>query len=155
VGRGTEVEVRLPLAERPTLTPVPVIPPPEPSVRRHVLVVEDNADNRETLVMLLESFGHEVVTAADGPTGVRVAESERPEVAVVDIGLPGFDGYEVCRRLRTLLGEGVKLVALTGYGQAEDRERARAAGFDVHLTKPADINTLAAVVAQARATAHA
>jgi signal transduction histidine kinase len=149
-GQGTELEVRLPLAARPA-EPVEVLEAaPPPGVRRHVLVVEDNADNRETLVMLLESFGHDVVTAADGPAGVRLAATERPEVAVVDIGLPGFDGYEVCRRLRGLLGEHVKLVALTGYGQAEDRERARAAGFDVHLTKPADVATLASVVAQGR-----
>lgn len=116
---------------------------------RNVLVVEDNADNRDTLVMLLESFGHDVVAAEDGPSGVRAAEEIRPEVAIVDIGLPGFDGYEVCRRLRVLLGEEVTLVALTGYGQAEDRERARAAGFDVHLTKPADVETVAAVVEHA------
>jgi len=154
-GRGTELEVRLPLASRPA-EPVERRETAQPAgVRRHVLVVEDNPDNRETLVMLLESFGHDVVTAADGPAGVRLAATERPEVAVVDIGLPGFDGYEVCRRLRGLLGEHVKLVALTGYGQAEDRERARAAGFDVHLTKPADVATLAAVVAQARGPARA
>lgn len=116
---------------------------------RNVLVVEDNADNRDTLVMLLESFGHDVVAAEDGPSGVRAAEAVRPDVAIVDIGLPGFDGYEVCRRLRELLGEEVTLVALTGYGQAEDRERARAAGFDVHLTKPADVETVAAVVEHA------
>jgi CheY-like chemotaxis protein len=147
--------VRLPVASRPA-EPVEHREAAQPAgVRRHVLVVEDNADNRETLVMLLESFGHDVVTAADGPSGVRLAATERPEVAVVDIGLPGFDGYEVCRRLRGLLGEDVKLVALTGYGQVEDRERARAAGFDVHLTKPADVATLAAVVAQARERAQA
>ncbi len=150
-GTGTELEVRLPLAAR---APAEERAPEDAAAsdapaRRHVLVVEDNADNRDTLVMLLESFGHEVVAAEDGPSGVRAAEEARPEVAIVDIGLPGFDGYEVCRRVRELLGEEVTLVALTGYGQAEDRERARAAGFDVHLTKPADVETVAAVVEHA------
>ena len=154
-GCGTELEVRLPVAVRPAEPSGPGAASSDPGARRHVLVVEDNADNRETLVMLLESFGHDVVTAADGPSGVRVGQAARPEVAFVDIGLPGFDGYEVGRRLRNLLGEEVTLVALTGYGQAEDRERARAAGFDVHLTKPADIDTLVAVVAHAGRTAHA
>jgi CheY-like chemotaxis protein len=120
-----------------------------------VLVVEDNADNRETLVMLLESFGHEVVTASDGPSGVQVAIDAHPEVAIVDIGLPGFDGYEVGRRLREALGRSVTLVALTGYGQADDRDRARAAGFDVHLTKPADVELVAAVIERAGQLAHA
>lgn len=127
----------------------------EPRTRRSVLVVEDNADNRETLVMLLESFGHDVVAAEDGPSGVQAAREIRPEVAIVDIGLPGFDGYEVCRRLRELFGDEVTLVALTGYGQAEDRERARKAGFDVHLTKPADVETVAAVVEHAGHTGRA
>ena len=158
-GRGSELEVRLPLARG-----VPFALEPSASARpscaddggrRHVLVVEDNPDNRETLVMLLESFGHDVVTASDGPSGVRVGEAARPEVAFVDIGLPGFDGYEVGRRLRDLLGDAVTLVALTGYGQAEDRERARAAGFDVHLTKPADVSVLADVVARSGRPARA
>jgi signal transduction histidine kinase/ActR/RegA family two-component response regulator len=151
-GRGTEVEVRLPLAAQAAAEASRQAPRPGADAggaRRHVLVVEDNADNRDTLVMLLESFGHEVVTAVDGPSGVQVAAEARPEVAFVDIGLPGFDGYEVARRVRDLLGEEVTLVALTGYGQAEDRARARTAGFDVHLTKPADVDTVAAVVEHA------
>jgi signal transduction histidine kinase/CheY-like chemotaxis protein len=156
-GRGAEVEVRLPLAAATaaeaatasTTGPATGVEAEAGSARRHVLVVEDNADNRDTLVMLLESFGHDVVTAVDGPSGVRVAAEARPEVAIVDIGLPGFDGYEVARQLRDLLGHDVTLVALTGYGQAEDRARARVAGFDVHLTKPADVATVAAVVEHA------
>jgi CheY-like chemotaxis protein len=112
-------------------------------------VVEDNPDNRETLVMLLESFGHEVVVASDGPSGVRAGVASHPEVAIVDIGLPGFDGFEVGRRLREALGRNVTLIALTGYGQAEDRDRARQAGFDVHLTKPAEASLIADVVERA------
>jgi signal transduction histidine kinase/ActR/RegA family two-component response regulator len=153
-GRGTEIEVRLPLAaqavdDAPSQASATQAAPGPDGARRHVLVVEDNADNRDTLVMLLESFGHDVVAAADGPSGVRLAAEAHPEVAIVDIGLPGFDGYEVARRLRDLLGEEVTLIALTGYGQAEDRARARSAGFDVHLTKPADVATVAAVVEHA------
>ncbi len=160
-GRGSEFLVELPLSAR-ALEPVrapaatrATVERQDGPARRHVLVVEDNADNRETLVMLLESFGHDVVTASDGPSGVRVAIDAHPEVAIVDIGLPGFDGYEVGRRLREALGTSVTLVALTGYGQAEDRDRARAAGFDVHLTKPADVETVAAVIERAGQLAHA
>jgi len=158
-GRGAELLVELPVAASPLAAAAATAGPTEthePPARRHVLVVEDNADNRDTLVMLLESFGHDVVTASDGPSGVRTGLAAHPEVAIVDIGLPGFDGYEVGRRLREALGRSVTLVALTGYGQAEDRARAQAAGFDVHLTKPADVATVAAVVERAGApTAHA
>jgi signal transduction histidine kinase/CheY-like chemotaxis protein len=161
-GRGSEFLVELPLSARPLETAARARPatsatvePQDGPARRHVLVVEDNADNRETLVMLLESFGHEVVTASDGPSGVQVAIDAHPEVAIVDIGLPGFDGYEVGRRLREALGRSVTLVALTGYGQADDRDRARAAGFDVHLTKPADVELVAAVIERAGQLAHA
>src|SRR6266542_4842793 len=158
-GRGAELLVELPVAASPLAAAAATAGPTEthaPPARRHVLVVEDNADNRATLVMLLESFGHDVVTASDGPSGVRTGLAAHPEVAIVDIGLPGFDGYEVGRQVRQALGRTVTLVALTGYGQAEDRDRARAAGFDVHLTKPADVATVAAVVEQAgRFAAHA
>jgi signal transduction histidine kinase/CheY-like chemotaxis protein len=153
-GRGTEVEVRLPLARaREVRAPAAAPRPAGPAPRRHVLVVEDNADARDALVMLLESFGHEVVAATDGPGGVDLAGAVHPDVAFVDIGLPGFDGYEVGRRVRALLGRGVTLVALTGYGQEADRSRAQEAGFDLHLTKPADAETVASVVAHAGAAA--
>jgi CheY-like chemotaxis protein len=159
IGRGTEVEVRLPVAARQAESPAALAaapdPGPDPGPRRHVLVVEDNPDAREALAMLLESFGHDVVTASDGPGGVDAAGVTHPEIAFVDIGLPGFDGYEVGRRLRALLGREVTLVALTGYGQDADRTRARAAGFDLHLTKPAEADTVAAVVAGAGAHARA
>jgi signal transduction histidine kinase len=154
-GEGTEVEVLLPLAIQVELPLAPRVAEvtTDAGTFRHVLVVEDNADNRDTLVMLLESFGHDVVAAVDGPSGVETGLAIRPEVAIVDIGLPGFDGFEVGRRLREALGPALKLVALTGYGQAEDRERSRAAGFDVHLTKPAEANELAHVVARSRVRA--
>jgi CheY-like chemotaxis protein len=103
-----------------------------------VLVVEDNGDGREMLRLLLELLGHEVIVAADGMEGVDKALAWHPHVAVVDIGLPRLNGYEVASRLRRELGCGIFLITQTGYGRPEDRQRAIAAGFDVHLTKPVD-----------------
>jgi CheY-like chemotaxis protein len=102
-----------------------------------VLLVEDMLDGRATLRNLLELWGHQVETAADGRQGLEKGLAWRPDVAVLDIGLPGLDGYEVARRLRAALGSRVVLIALTAYGSPEDRQRAFDAGFDYHLTKPA------------------
>lgn len=114
---------------------------------RRILIVEDQADMREIMRLALESSGHLVFEAADGPSGIEAVQRLRPEVAVVDIGLPGFDGYEVARRIRTMLdGAPILLVALTGYGQPDDRHRAKAAGFDVHLVKPIEFDRLDAVL---------
>jgi CheY-like chemotaxis protein len=99
-------------------------------------VIEDNADSREMLRSALELEGHQVVVAEDGSAGLEAARSVRPDVAVIDIGLPGLDGYEVGRRIRSDLGLSATLIALTGYGQAEDRRRSEDAGFDAHLVKP-------------------
>lgn len=107
-----------------------------------ILLIEDNADSRETMRMVLEMYGHRVDTAADGADGVRKALADRPPVAIVDIGLPRLTGYEVARRLRTALGAGIFLIALTGYNRPEDRRRSREAGFDIHLCKPADLEPL-------------
>ena len=109
---------------------------------RRVLVVEDNRDCRETLCRLLELSGFQVEQASDGPEGLRKALAWRPEAAVVDIGLPLLDGYEVARCLREALGSRILLIALSGYGQSEDRCRVFAASFDHHLTKPADPDLL-------------
>jgi CheY-like chemotaxis protein len=111
-------------------------------VSRRVLLVEDNPDGRETLRLLLELYGHIVEEAADGREGVEKALAWQPEVAVVDIGLPLLDGFEVARRLRAALGGHVLLIALTAYGQPEDIRLAFRAGFDHHLTKPADVGEL-------------
>jgi CheY-like chemotaxis protein len=105
---------------------------------RRVLIVEDNPDCRDTLCQLLRLSGFQVEQAGDGPEGVRKALAWRPEAAVVDIGLPLLDGYEVARRLRHALDGLIRLIALTGYGQPEDLHRGFVAGFDHHLTKPAD-----------------
>jgi CheY-like chemotaxis protein len=104
---------------------------------RRILLIEDNADAREAMCALLELDGHDVQAAADGPQGLELARTKLPEIVLIDIGLPGMDGFEVARRMRAL-GQPVVLVALTGYGQPEDRRRTQEAGFDVHLVKPVD-----------------
>jgi signal transduction histidine kinase len=114
---------------------------------RKLLLVDDNVDAVHSLALLLGQLGHEVRTAYDGATGLEVARQFQPEVVILDIGLPGMDGYEVARRIRADMAlEHVKLVALTGYGQREDRGRALAAGFDHHLIKPTDLATLQGVL---------
>jgi CheY-like chemotaxis protein len=109
---------------------------------RHILLIEDNPDGRETLQALLELLGHRVEAAADGTEGVAKALTGRPEIIVTDIGLPGLDGYQVARQLRAALGRSVFLIALTAYGQPEDRRLAAEAGFDVFLVKPVDLGEL-------------
>lgn len=135
-GRGSEFVVRLPLGTAARACPVVPAPTPATVSPLRILVIEDNADSREMLQAMLALDGHRVEVADDGPGGVEVARSTRPDVALIDIGLPGLDGYEVGRRIRSELGEAVTLVALTGYGQAEDRKRTEEAGFDAHLLKP-------------------
>lgn len=115
-----------------------------------VLVVEDNRDARTTLRMLLTlAYGCVVFEAAEGLAAVQIALDERPHIAFVDLGLPGIDGHEVARRIRAKLGRtDILLVALTGYGDAEDRQRTGAAGFDAHLVKPVETAALARLLAQ-------
>jgi CheY-like chemotaxis protein len=113
-------------------------------------VIEDNLDAAESMGLLLELSGHKVEIAHDGPQGLEAARRFRPDIVLCDIGLPGgVDGYEVARRMRQdpdLCG--MRLIALTGYGQEEDQRRAREAGFDVHLTKPADPMVLERLLAE-------
>jgi CheY-like chemotaxis protein len=107
------------------------------------LIVEDMEASRTSLQVLLELQGYQVMTAVDGAEGLAVARRELPDVALVDIGLPVMDGYELARRLRQEAAcQGIYLVALTGYGQAADVERAREAGFDEHIVKPLDHDRL-------------
>jgi PAS domain S-box-containing protein len=116
---------------------------PGPAVKRRVLIVDDNVDAADSLAMLLKSDGHEAETAYTASTALEAVERVRPEIVLLDVGLPQTDGYEIARRLRASnTVPGMRLVALTGYGREEDRERARAAGFDDHLLKPADMAAL-------------
>ena len=117
-----------------------------PSAGRSILIIEDHDDAREALRALLELEGHQVEAAASGPRGVEMARTSMPDIALVDIGLPEVDGYEVARRLRTLAGTRPYLIALTGYGQPDDVKRAHEAGFDAHLLKPVDPDALAKVL---------
>jgi len=144
-GRGSEIRVLLPL--------IPPPPPEEPAPSREtrepggrparVLLVEDNLDAAEALGELLRMWGHPVELAHDGGAALQAAREVRPEVVLLDIGLPGMDGYEVARRLRATAGmEAVRLIALTGYGQEADRRLSRLAGFDHHLVKPVDLDHL-------------
>lgn len=113
---------------------------PAPGARRllRVLVVEDNPDGREMLCLLLRMVGYEVVAARDGVEAVEVALRERPQAAVIDIGLPRLDGYAVAQRLRAALGPNIFLITHTSHGRPEDRQRALQAGFNVHLVKPVE-----------------
>lgn len=120
-----------------------------PSPSRSILVIEDHDDAREALCALLELEGHRVRAAATGPRGLEMAREYLPDLALIDIGLPEVDGYEVARRLRALGQQCPYLIALTGYGQPEDLKRARDAGFDAHLLKPVDPDALASVLSTA------
>ena len=110
--------------------------------QRRVLIVEDNRDSRETLRILIGMWNFEVEVAQDGFDGVRAALDWEPDIAIVDIGLPGIDGYEVARRVRRAFGGRVLLIALTGYNGSEDRRLAFEAGFDEYMAKGADLDIL-------------
>lgn len=114
---------------------------PHPSKR--ILVVDDNRDSATTLAMLLKLSGNETRTAYDGLEAVEMAANFRPDVVLLDIGLPKLNGYEACRRIREQpWSNSVMMVALTGWGQEEDRQKSSEAGFDAHMVKPVDLNTL-------------
>jgi len=118
-----------------------------PLAGRSILIVEDNADARDALSVLLELEGHVVEVAGEGPQALELVRAKDPDIALVDIGLPGIDGYEVARRVRALDGRRPVLIALTGYGQPEDRRRASEAGFDGLLVKPVDPTALTTLLA--------
>jgi signal transduction histidine kinase/ActR/RegA family two-component response regulator len=147
-GRGATFTVRLPRIDPPALG-TDSTPAPATQIRPlRILLVEDNVDGRVMLRELLRLGEHEVYDAPDGPAGVTQAAALQPHVAIIDIGLPGIDGYEVARRVRaTEAGDRITLVALTGYGADEDRRLAHAAGFDAYLVKPLTPESLARVLA--------
>jgi two-component system CheB/CheR fusion protein len=138
LGGGALFVVRLPRPAHTgsgTLAPVPV--------SRRIGVVEDNADARTLLADVLEVMGFTVLTAGDGEAAVQLAEQERLDAYIIDLGLPGMDGFEVARRIRQMASpDRALLIALSGYGSPEDQQRAFEAGFDRHLTKPADMEEL-------------
>jgi PAS domain S-box-containing protein len=153
LGEGSEFVVRLPVAAQPaapSLRP-PVLRGRTEGVAPHglrVLVVDDNVDTADSLTLLVELLDHDVRTAYDGPTALEIAVEYRPNVALLDIGLPGLNGYEVATRIRRQAGlEGIVLVAITGYGQESDRQLAMEAGFDHHLVKPVDFDRVQRILA--------
>jgi len=150
VGAGSEFVVRLPaLAAVPEQRRLPSVIAGQRAHAR-VLIVEDNPDASDALHMLLELLGHKVAVVRDGPAALEAVRESIPDVALVDIGLPGMDGYEVARRARPLASPGqMTLIALTGYGRDEDKARALAAGFDYHLTKPVDVDALRSLLSGA------
>lgn len=123
--------------------------PPRATVKRRVLIVDDNVDAADSLAMLLNIDGHEAAAAYSATAALEAVERWKPEIVLLDVGLPEVDGYEIARRLRASNPvPGIRLIALTGYGRDEDRERAREAGFDDHLLKPADMEALQRLLAR-------
>jgi PAS domain S-box-containing protein len=151
MGRGSEFIVRLPLpvaATTAVLSPQLQKPMVRPPPRRRILVADDNQDAAESLATLLELSGHELRIAHLGRTALALAQTFRPEVALLDIGMPDLSGYEVAQKLRQAAwADGMQLIALTGWGQEDDRRRALEAGFDHHLIKPVDPDQLDAIIA--------
>lgn len=147
-GKGSTFTIRLPTASSPESLASPTAPDApsaaaNAATKLRVLVVDDNVDSGEMLLAVLESWGHEAHHVADGPTAVRAALELRPELVLLDIGLPGMDGFEVAARLRAdPVTRGARIVALSGYGQESDRVKSRAAGCDDHLVKPVDMALL-------------
>jgi CheY-like chemotaxis protein len=154
LGRGSEFRIFLPLVrDAAARRRAPADEPVGQSAGRRIVLVEDNRDLRESIRQLLELDGHRVATAADGAEGLELVHALHPDVALIDIGLPRLDGYAVARTVRAELGSETRLIALTGYGQAEDREKAVRAGFDGHLTKPITGRALRRVLSETPAPA--
>ena len=148
-GRGTELELRLPAIDAHTPSEPRRAAPAPAAAPTRLLLVDDNADALALLALGLEACGHTVASAHDGPSALAVARDDPPAIAMLDIGLPGMDGYELARRLREDAGDRpLKLIAITGYGQLSDRQRALAAGFDEHLVKPVTVAVVAAAIAE-------
>jgi signal transduction histidine kinase/ActR/RegA family two-component response regulator len=143
--RGSEFTVHLPTLALSAIVPSEVERPPRARLQvtaRRVLVVDDNQDAAALLGQMLESVGHQVLVANDGPGAIEALANFHPEIAILDIGLPVMDGYELAGVLRERLGRNVRLMAVTGYGQEQDRARAELAGFDAHFVKPVGLNPL-------------
>ena len=149
-GKGSTFTLRLPRATAPQRPPAPPEEVPPAVAPRRVLLVEDNVDGARSLAEVLSLAGHDVHVAADGPSGLDAARRLLPDAVVLDLGLPGFDGYEVARRLRSDPAlDGTLLVALSGWAGREERARAVDAGIDHHLVKPAPASRLAELLGTA------
>lgn len=149
LGKGSEFVVKLPLATEQQLAEPQEQPILIPHVgKRRIVIVEDNADVRELLGLKLRRLGHDVDGVSDGRDGVTKIVEAQPDMALIDIGLPGIDGYQVAQQVRSRMGDGVVLVAVSGFGQPEDKRKAIEAGFDDHLTKPADVNDIEGILAR-------
>jgi CheY-like chemotaxis protein len=151
IGQGSEFELRLPiLLETPNpLPPESTVSKPTPVTARIILVVDDNRDSANSLALLLKLSGNETHTAYDGLEAVEAAATFRPEVILLDIGLPKLNGYEACCRIREKpWAKGILLIALTGWGQEADRQKSSEAGFNAHLVKPVDLSELANLLAE-------
>lgn len=152
IGKGSEFVVSLPASSETEATairtpqPAPVKTSGEP---RRIVLVEDNPDVRMLLQLKLRRLGHQVEAVSTGESGIETIKSFRPHLAVVDIGLPGISGYDVARRVRNEVGNGVFMVALSGFGQPEDKQKAIEAGFDEHITKPADAGQIENLILRA------
>jgi CheY-like chemotaxis protein/anti-sigma regulatory factor (Ser/Thr protein kinase) len=152
-GKGTEFLVRLPLLQEARALPSCLDSSGEvpPLGGRRILVVDDNRDAAESLAMLLHCTGAEVRTVSDGPSALDMVPAFAPDAVLLDLGMPGMDGFEVARRLRQdPRHASLEIIALTGWGQEEDRRRTRSGGFDHHLTKPVDLDQLLELLVQAR-----
>jgi len=148
--RGSEFVVALPVASAEERARLERDPGTAEVRSLRILVVDDNPDSADSLALLLALEGHDPHVARDGPQALERAEALRPEAVLLDIGLPGLNGYEVCRRLRAEpWGEEMAIIALTGWGQDEDRRRSASAGFDGHLVKPATISDVSRALAKA------
>ena len=154
--RGSEFILRLPLEKAPAAQAAQQAEPADRAVARRILVVDDNVDAAVTLSQLLKSLGHESWAVHDGPAALKAAAELRPDTVLLDIGMPGMDGYEVARRLQAAKkDQGLRIIAITGWGQDADRQRSREAGFDMHLVKPVDPSVLLRVVEERNgATLH-
>ena len=148
--RGATFTFRLPLAEQPA--PATATPPLQPDALLRVMIVDDNRDAADSLSMLLQFEGRHTLCAYSGEQALEDVSAFDPQIVLLDIGLPGLDGYEVARRLKSLAPR-VHVIALSGYAQLEDRQRSAAAGFDAHLVKPVDLDALKGVFARLEATA--
>ena len=145
-GRGSEFVIQLPLATTQSVSATERRAD-EQRLERRILVIDDNQDAANATAMLIEEMGGEARVAYDGESALAMLQEYQPEVILLDIGMRGLDGYETCQRIRRVLGNRVLLVALTGFGQEQDKEKATRAGFDAHLTKPADGAALAGILA--------